>query len=361
LSRLAARDPVTIHPIPISRKIEPWKDFKSIVDLCLCFRRLRPEIVQLSTPKAALLGAIAARLARVPVRIYQIRGLSSESERGAKRWLFQRLETLTARLCTDSFVNAHSLLRYARQARIVRPREGHVAGQGMSNGVDLANFDPSNVGPVELRAWDSTWTNQAGPVVGFVGRLTRDKGLEELYAAWRVLREEFPKSRLLLVGPWEAENSVDPECSAGLRADPRVILAGMQHDIAPFYRAMDLFVFGSHGTEGFPNAPMEAAAMGLPVIATRVVGCVDAVVHDVTGKIITPQSSTEMEASIRTYLRDGALRREHGQAGQARIRSGFAPDDLWRDFHGYYVEKLTLHGLPLPVSTEEEITLPEAA
>ena len=131
--------------------------------------------------------------------------------------------------------------------------------------------------------------------------------------------------------------------------------------IAPFYKLMDVFVFPSHGTEGFPNAPMEAAAMGLPVIATRVVGCVDAVVDRVTGRIISPRATVELEDALRDYLASAELRAKHGTAGRERIRNGFVPEDLWSDFFDYYTFLLRRERLPLPSSREDEQALPKVA
>ena len=223
LEKIAARDPVTTHAIPISRRIAPLQDAQAVYRLWKLFRTLRPEIVQLSTPKAALLGAIAAKFARVPIRIYQVRGLSSESEWGTKRKIYQFLERMTAKLCNGFLVNATSLLKYAKDAKILT--SGIVAGNGMSNGVDLQLFDPSTE-PADMSHWDASWDESVGPVVGFVGRLTRDKGLEDIYQAWKKLRDEFPDSRLLLVGPWESGSAVTKKCYDGLQADPRVVLTG---------------------------------------------------------------------------------------------------------------------------------------
>ncbi len=363
MEKLRERDPVLAHEVPISRRIEPISDLLSVVRLWRLFRRLRPEIVQLSTPKAALLGAVAAWAARVPVRIYQIRGLSSESEVGWKRRCFQAFEHLTARLCNGCLVNANSLLEYARRAKIVGATDGYVAGSGTSNGVDLARFDPDATVAASLSSWDPERASEerCGPVIGYIGRLTRDKGIEELFNAWNNLRGDFPTARLLLVGPWESENAISAECRHGLQTDPRVLLVGTQDDVESFYKAMDLFVFPSHGTEGFPNAPMEAAAMGLPVIATRVIGCVDAVVDGVTGQVVSPRATGEVEMAMRAYLSNAVLRRQHGQAGQARTRTGFAPEQLWEEFLAYYHSLLRRQGLPLPMATEEKRQLSHAA
>lgn len=356
MQKLVDRDPVIPHAIPISRKITPARDVISVMRLTSLFRSLRPQIVQLSTPKAALLGAVAAKAAGVPIRIYQVRGLASESEWGVKQKIYQQLERFTGRLCNGCLVNAPSLLDYARQAKVFST--GYIAGQGTSNGVDLARFNPELVRPADLSHWNQTSSDrvlndralndQVGPVIGYIGRMTRDKGLEDLHEAWQTLREDFPEARLLLVGIWENENGVSRQCRDSLRADPRVLITGSQDDVAPFYRHMDIFAFPSHGTEGFPNAPMEAAAMGLPVIVTRVVGCVDAVVNGLTGLVIAPRSPEQLERGLREYMLRAELRKQHGDAGRERIRQGFAPMDIWNELRDYYAFLLRREALPLP-------------
>ena len=351
LDKIEQRDPVTTHGIPISRRICPRQDMNSMLELYRLFRKLRPEIVQLSTPKAALLGALAAKAAGVPIRIYQVRGLSSECETGWKRWVYQRLEHLTAKLCNASLVNAPSLLEYAKQAGVLR--NGWVAGQGMSNGVDVAGLKAGRMRSATLAHPRSTGntrdTDQPTElVIGYVGRLTRDKGLEDLHAAWQPLREDYPNLRLLLVGPVETENAISRPCLESFQQDARVTLSGLQDNVASFYEQMDVFVYPSLGSEGFPNAPMEAAAMGLPVIATRVVGCVDAVVEEVTGKLVSPGVPQELERALRRYLDDPARRQQHGQAGYHRVQQSFRPVALWAEFHRYYLHLLRRNELPLP-------------
>src|SRR2546423_170644 len=170
LARLVERDGVVAHPVPIARAISPLRDCVALARLFLVFRRIQPDIVHVSTPKAALLGAIAA-LAR-------------------------------------------------------------------------AASDPQAV------------------FVGFVGRLARDKGIEQIARAWERIREEFHGTQLLLVGAWDAEGPIASRWRAALERDPRVHLPGRVDDVVPYYRRMSLLLFPSHGTEGFPHGPMEAAAVG---------------------------------------------------------------------------------------------------
>ena len=150
LEQLTERDGVIAHQVLISRTISPLRDLRTLVFLYLTLRRIRPTIAHVSTPKAALLGSIAACLARVPIRIYLIRGLITENAQGAKRSLFRWLERLTARLCHSSICVAPSLLEFARAEGILGPTQGVVLASGMSNGIDPNRFNPANVEATHL-------------------------------------------------------------------------------------------------------------------------------------------------------------------------------------------------------------------
>src|SRR5256886_8047530 len=322
LARLVERDGVVAHAVPIARAISPLRDCIALARLFLVLRNVQPDIVHLSTPKAALLGAIAAWAARVPVRLFLMRGSITEPASGARRILFRTLERLTAALCHQTVCVAPSLLAFLRAERILGPTDGMVVASGMSNGIDVDRFCPARDGdaaPVwPLPALARAASDPQAVFVGFVGRLARDKGIEQIAQAWQRIREEFPRGHLLLVGAWETEGAIAPRWRAALERDPRVHLPGRVDDVVPYYRLMSLLLFPSHGTEGFPNVPMEAAAVGLPVIATRVLGCVDAVEDGVTGALIPPRDAGALAAAVRAFLADPALCRRTGAAGRAR-------------------------------------------
>ena len=341
LDQLVRRDRVTAHPMAIARAIAPVSDLVALIRLILVLGRIRPSIVHLSTPKGALLGAIAAWVARVPIRIFLVRGLFTENARGPWRPLFRWLERLSARLCHTSICVAPSLLDFARAEGILGRGQGIVLAHGMSNGIDPERFDPAVVEAADLAARRPGPTGPSGAtVIGFVGRLARDKGIADLFDAWNEVRDEFPDAVLLLVGPWEERDRVPQPVRRGLESDPRVVLVGGQHDVAPFYKRMSLFVYPSHGTEGFPNAPMEAASMALPVIAGRVVGCVDAVVDGVTGALVPSRDPRALAAAIRRYLKDPELRREHGSAGRERVVRDFRQELIWGALYQVYLQAL---------------------
>jgi glycosyltransferase involved in cell wall biosynthesis len=364
LDNLAERDHVVSHPLPIARTIAPIQDFVTLCRLFLTFRKIRPHIAHVSTPKAALLGSIAAYAARVPIRIFCFRGSITEPASDMRRKVYRWVERLTARLCTHTICVSESLLRFARSESILTSTDGMVPASGMSNGIDVQKFTPDGDDAAWRRSLPESISALArdsnAVVIGYVGRLARDKGIEELAAAWTSIRAEFVNVHLLLVGPWEKENPVSAEARAIFEGDDRVHLTGLVEGVAPLYRLMSLFVFPSWGSEGFPNAPMEAAAMRLPVIATRVVGCVDAVEHETTGLLVPPRDGRALANAMRVYLNRPELRREHGQAGRRRVLRDFRQEAIWEALYREYVSLLRQRGFaPSTLSSRGSCLLAE--
>ncbi|MBD0320537.1 MAG: glycosyltransferase family 4 protein, partial [Gemmatimonadetes bacterium] len=277
LDEFGRREGIATHAVEMPRRISPGHDLGAVRRMVRALRGIRPHVVHSHTPKGGLLGMIAARAAGVPVRIYHIRGLPFMTATGRRRALLRWTEKVACGLAHQVLCVSHSIRQVAIDEGLCPPEKIRVLLGGSGNGVDATGrFSPERHGPEtrrELRA--RLGIAPGAPVLGFVGRVVRDKGIVELAAAWAALREEYPDAHLLLVGPEEPRDPVPAATLDALRSDPRVHLTG-QADAGPWYAAMDLLVFPSH-REGFPNVPLEAAAMGLPVVATRIPGCTDAV------------------------------------------------------------------------------------
>jgi len=357
LDTFGRNESVTTHAVPISRTISPLRDLMSLVRLFLLLRRLRPVMVSVSTPKAALLGAIAAWLVRVPVRIFLWQGSITEGRSGSRRRLYRFLEQLTALLCHQVVCVSPSLLAFVRREGIVPPSNGVVVADGTVNGIDAKRFDPtqpwlsSHVAALrhQLTIPDHTL------VVGFVGRICADKGLDDLAAAWQSFRNHAADPVLLLLGAWEQEDPVSQQTMVVFENDPRVRLVGHVEDIVPYYRLMTVLTLPTRGTEGLPYAPMEASAMELPVVATTTVGCVDAIVDGVTGTLVPPRDPQALSQAIARYLDDPDLRRRHGLAGRERVLRDFRPEDIWEATYQEYVRLLRKKGLAVPEPREARL------
>lgn len=321
---------VTFHSVPLSRQLAPGKDASSVARMVALIRRLRPDIVQAGTPKAALVGMVAARIVGTRTRIYHIRGLDHLAGTRGRALAAEAAQRTCCAVATNVLCVSKSVQENLVVERFCAASKTTVLLRGSSNGVDAAGrFDPEKHAGKRAELRRSLGIPVDSLVIGFVGRLVRDKGIEVLAKAWSTLRDEFPSAYLLLVGPFEEGDALPRHIVEGLLSDARVKQTQTNWgEAAALYSAMDVIGFPSV-REGFPNVPLEAAAMGLPVVATRVVGSVDAVVHGQTGLLIEPRDAGALVKSLRTLLLDVDYRRRLGAAARARALSDYRPVDIW--------------------------------
>jgi glycosyltransferase involved in cell wall biosynthesis len=314
LTRTAALEGIEAVGLPMQREMAPFADMVSLVRLWWLLYRLKPEMTEFSTPKAGLLGSIAAMICGVPTRVYFLRGLKLETCSGLKRQILLAAERLASACSHAVLCNSDSLRSQALALGVAPESKLRVLGSGSSNGVDVERFSP---GPCEVRKRLGLPPN--AQVVGFVGRLTRDKGLPELVEAFDAILAARPKAHLLLVGWFDAaEDTLGNDLRARIKNHPRIHTTGYVADTAPYYRAMDVMVLPTW-REGFPNAVLEAAASGIPVVATWSTGSRDAVLPEVTGLLIPPGYPVAIRESVLHLLGNPRRRCRMGKAARAWV------------------------------------------
>jgi glycosyltransferase involved in cell wall biosynthesis len=319
--------------IPISRQIRPLRDIVSLARLWAFFRRTRPSIVNASTPKAALLALLSARFARIPVRVYTLRGLRLETATGLAALLFGVSERL-AMACAHRIVCVSDSLRDAVVARrLTSPEKAVVISEP---GVDVARFQPTPARRAEAEAErDRLGLAADTPILGYAGRFTRDKGFPELLAVFDRVQGALPETRLLVLGHTEPVDPISPQDERRIGTDPAIIAPGFVADPAPWYRLMNVFVFPSH-REGLGMAPIEAAAAEIPVVGYRVTGVVDAVADGVSGTLVECGDVAAMAEAVVGYLRDPERRRAHGRQGRQRVEERFSRRQILNTLNSFY-------------------------
>jgi glycosyltransferase involved in cell wall biosynthesis len=340
LEDFGTREDVPVDAVPMPRAITPLRDLLSLYRLWRVLRRVRPRIVHAHTAKGGLLGITAAWLARTPVRVYHLRALPFETRTGWRRLVLRYAEQLSCALAHRVIAVSHSLRQVAIDEGLCRPEKARVLLGGSGNGVDATGrFKPL---PPSVRV--STRARYGIPedalVVGFLGRLTRDKGVIELARAWAHLREREPRLRLLIAGRDELEPGL-AGLGKALREDPRVHFTGPlpPAETPCLYAAIDVVSLPTY-REGFPNVALEAAAMGLPIVATSVTGCVDAVQDGETGALVPVRDAEALARALDRYLSDPQLRQRHGESGRQRVLREFRREAIWEAIAAEYRELL---------------------
>ncbi|MCA9564779.1 MAG: glycosyltransferase family 4 protein [Myxococcales bacterium] len=279
-------EPLTVQAIPMTRDISPLTDLRSLREWINYLRDVRPDIVVGSTPKAALLSLVAARLTNIPVRVFQIRGARWDGLSGWRGLLLRTMDRLAAACATDVIAVSDSMADLFLSKGITSSRPV-VLGRGGSKGVDLALFQPAIEPPTE-------------PTIGFVGRLSRDKGIDAVLEVFERCRRVHSRCRLLVVGPLDAADPIDMETVAGLQ-DSGVKWLGPRSDVPECLQQMDVLVFPSI-REGLPNAVIEAAACGVPTVGYSVPGVKDAIEPGTNGYLIPIGDIESMAAATLKIL-----------------------------------------------------------
>ncbi len=330
--------------VDLPRRVTPLQDLAALARLVRIIRKVRPDIVHAHTPKGGLWGMMAATAARVPKRIYHMRGLLLATAKGPSRLVFHVTERVSCNLASRVLCVSHSLRKVAIDFGLTSPDRIQVLLGGSGQGIDATHeFFPGVVSGERLATLRSDLSIPAdSPIVLFVGRLVRDKGIIDLAEAWRDIVSSVPSARLLLVGPYEPRDPVPPDVRRRLEQDPTVRHVGWTEKPAPYYALANVTVLPTY-REGFPNVPLESAAMEVPVVATRIPGCVDAVADGETGTLVSTGSPAALADAILSYLRDPDRAGRHGEAGRKRVLAQFQREKIWDAIADVYDELLQSH------------------
>lgn len=323
LSRIGRDNGLRTKAIPMKREIAPLHDLLSLWRYYRLMQQVRPMLTDVGTPKAGLLAGVAAWLLGVPCRIYTLQGLRLETTTGLKRIVLTLTERIACACAHRVICVSPSLRQRAIELKLVSAGKTIVLGSGSVRGVDAQRFSPEvRQSAHKEHLAKSLGISAATPVVGFVGRLTRDKGIRELVRAFSQLRSKWPILHLLLVGDFEDGDPVESVVRQQVKIDRAIVHVGFVDDPAPYYALMDILALPSY-REGFGYAPLEAQACGIPVVTTTATGAVDSVVEGVTGFRVPVGNWEALADKIDQLLCDPELRSRMGQRGRERIVKEF--------------------------------------
>ncbi|WP_425287307.1 glycosyltransferase [Leifsonia stereocauli] len=338
LDRILHEDGVSGHSRPLRRDPSPFADIAGLAMLLIDIARLRPRMVVYGTPKGALLASMAARVIGVPHRVYLVFGIRAETASGVTRRILLSGEALAMRLSTVQVAVGAGLMKRMRDLGLPTGNIV-VVGAGSANGVDVQHFRAARAERTSIETQPIHSDAVRPTVVGFVGRITADKGIDVLVGALVELRTSFPQFRLRLVGPPESLESLSDATRAAL-AQPWVTMTGDLPDTASAYPEMDIFCLPSR-REGLPTVILEAAAAGVPIVATNATGVADVVIDGVTGTIVEIDAVHDLAAAILAVASDPYSAKVKAVAAQQFVAERFDQTVVWEQMRMFYSRMLS--------------------
>lgn len=327
LTKFAMDGKFHTHALAMERNPSPFKDLLAGIRWFRLLKSVRPDVVYIGTPKASLLGLTISKVLRIPKRIYVLHGLRLETATGMGALVLRQIEKITMCSATEVQAVSASLKDQVVRKKLVRPNKIFVIGQGSCNGVDASSFARHNQSPKEMRELRERLNIDSRKIViGFVGRITRDKGIPDLVASIKNLENEKLPVQLLLVG--EIDSRRDEELLELIdQAGIDCVRTGYVSDPRPYYHLMDIFCLPSY-REGFPTVSLEASASGLPIVTSDATGARDAIFPSGNGLVFRTGEVLDLTKKLRTLVEDQGLRKRFGKAGHEWVLKNFARSEV---------------------------------
>lgn len=323
--------------IPITRKISPISDLKSVYAIFKYIKKNKIDIVTGHSPKGSLLGMIASFIAKRPKRIYVRHGLVFETATGLKKTILRTMDKLTALLATKVICVSPSIYKKSLEYGLNKESKQVILSKGTCNGIDLDRFDKVNFSEEQInRLKDKNKIDKENIVIGFVGRLVRDKGVIELVDAFEMLQRKYNNITLLLVGMYEDRDALPAETKLKIEKNRNIVYTDyvQSSEIQNYYSMMNIFVLPSY-REGFPVSVLEASSMSIPIIVSKVTGCIDAIEENVTG-LFVQNTATSIQLALDKLIENEKLRKFLGGNARKFMENNFDQKVIWDEIEKIY-------------------------
>jgi len=321
------------HIVNIPRDISPLRDLCAVFDLWKLFRKEKYDIVHSTTPKAGLLVAIAGFLARVPVRLHTFTGQRWATLNGPLRFFLKALDYLVSRLNTHSFADSPSQVEFLKGERAVHPQKISCLHKGCLGGIDFKKFDVEKWPDQKVKLRKELNIDFDSLLLFYLGRITRDKGIEELIEAFLNLLTQGHKLHLVFVGDFE--EPLAPAIKQTILAHSRIRFLGFQNKPQAYLAGADVFCMPSY-REGFGTVILEAAAFKLPSIGTKIPGLIDSIIDNETGILVEVKNSLALEKAIKKFIEIPDLKFQLGENAYQRAKKDFEDsilsEAMWKEY-----------------------------
>ena len=329
-----------VIPVSMQREISLFEDVLSLIKLIKVISREKPQIVNAGTPKAGLLVTLAAFVCRVPIRIYTIRGLRLETTTGFKRKILLITEKIAANVATHVVCISPSLKEKVIDLNIVNEKNISVIRKGSSNGINIEQNEKSKVPlPILNSLRQRLGVQENDFIIGFVGRLTNDKGINEVLEVFQKVSALYSNVKLLILGDFEESDSISAAVKNELYKNEQILFEGYQKNLVPYYQIMDTFLFLSK-REGFGNVVIEAALNNVPAIVGNITGVKDTVIDNMTGFIVEREDTESCMKKVVFLINNESAKKELGKNAAKWAKENFDSQLIWKDYHKLYTKLL---------------------
>ncbi|KXX68569.1 hypothetical protein AVL50_22680 [Flammeovirga sp. SJP92] len=330
ISKIELETGISVKVIPYSRAITPIADLRSLWLTYKYIKKEKPQIVHTHTPKAGLIGMLAAYLLNVPIRMHTVAGLPLMETRGIKRRVLNVVERLTSFCASNVYPNSNALKDFMLEEQLCSKSKIKVIGHGSSNGIDLEYYAPSlDTKEKSDKVRKDLGINESDFVFGFVGRVVKDKGISELVKSFCSLNDS--STHLLIIGPFEEElDSLDEGIMNEIEKNNHIHHVGYKEDVRPFFMAMNTFVFPSY-REGFPNVVLQASALSIPSIVSNINGSNEIINDKVNGLVVPVKNEVSLTKAMFEMYKNNDFRKKVSSSIRNEIMMKYDQKYIWRE------------------------------